>query len=432
MTQTQSETKFTNSLEFAKQLDAQDSLRKYRFEFCFPRCGERTQALYFAGNSLGLAPVNARKYINEELDDWALFGVEGHFESRHPWLPYHELVTDMLARLVGALPEEVVAMNSLTVNLHLMLVTFYKPTKQRFKIAIESDTFPSDRYAVQSQARFHGFDAEEAILSITPRPGEDLLREEDILTFIEKRGQELSVLLLGDVNYLTGQAFNLAKIAAACHEQGCIFGVNLAHGAGNLELHLHDDAVDFAVWCSYKYLNSGPGGIAGCFIHNTHGQDLERQRFAGWWGHNKETRFKMGPDFDALPGAEGFQLSNPPIFQLAALRASLEYFDSIGMTNLRAKSEILTAYAEFVLLSIPVDHFSIITPSDVAQRGAQLSVRVKNSPQNLLKRLQAKGAICDFRQPDIIRVAPAPLYCSFEDVFEFGQILGGLVEGSKA
>jgi len=423
---------FARDLEFAKQMDAQDTLRKYRFEFCFPRSGERTQALYFAGNSLGLAPVNARKYINEELDDWAHFGVEGHLESRHPWLSYHELVTAMSARLVGALPEEVVAMNSLTVNLHLMLVSFYKPTKERFKIAIDSDTFPSDRYAVQSQARFHGFDPAEAILSITPRPGEDLLQEKDILDFIEKHGKELNILLLGDVNYLTGQAFNLARIAAACHAQGCIFGVNLAHGAGNLELHLHDDDVDFAVWCGYKYLNSGPGGIAGCFIHQRHGQDLERNRFAGWWGHNKETRFKMGPDFDPLPGAEGFQLSNPPIFQLAALRASLEYFDTIGMANIRAKSELLTAYLEFVLLAIPGNFFSIITPSDITQRGAQLSVRVKNSPQNLLKQLQAKGAICDSRQPDVIRVAPAPLYCSFEDVFEFGQILDNLVNAATA
>ena len=420
---------FSNEIDFARAMDASDELRRYRFEFCFPRSGARQQALYFAGNSLGLAPVNARKYINEELDDWASYGVEGHFESRHPWLAYHELVTDMSARLVGARPEEVVAMNSLTVNLHLMLVAFYRPTTNRFKIAIESDTFPSDRYAVQSQARHHGFSPEEAILSINPRADEDLLRQDDILDFIEKHGKELSVLLLGNVNYLTGQAFDLASISSACHSQGVIFGVNLAHGAGNLELHLHDDDVDFAVWCSYKYLNSGPGGIAGCFIHNRHGQDLSIDRFAGWWGHNKETRFKMGPEFDPLPGAEGFQLSNPPIFQLAALRASLEYFDTIGMAALRAKSVQLTGYLEFVLGEIPNDFCSVISPSEPMQRGTQLSVRVKNSPQNLLKQLQDKGAICDFRQPDIIRVAPAPMYCGFEDVFELGQILAEIAKG---
>ena len=414
---------FANDLDFARQMDASDSLRKYRFEFAFPQCGERKEAIYFAGNSLGLAPVNARKYINEELDDWGFLGVEGHFESRHPWLPYHEFVTDMLARLVGAEPQEVVAMNSLTVNLHLMLVSFYQPTKERHKFLIEADTFPSDRYACASQAEFHGYKAEEAILQLTPRSGEETLRTEDIVSYLEEHGKEIAVVLLGNVNYLSGQAFDLKKIAQAAHKQGCIFGTNLAHGAGNLLLNLHNDEVDFAVWCSYKYLNSGPGAIAGCFVHDKYARDFQRPRFAGWWGHNKETRFQMGPKFDPLAGAEGWQLSNPPIFQLAALRASLEYFDVIGMPALREKSELLTGYLEFLLQALPNDFCTIITPKDPRQRGAQLSVRVKGDPKAILGKLKDQGALCDFRSPDIIRAAPAPLYCSFTDVYEFVQMM---------
>jgi kynureninase len=417
---------FANDLDFARQMDASDPLRKYRFEFSFPQCGERKEAIYFAGNSLGLAPLNARKYINEELDDWGFLGVEGHFESRHPWLPYHEFVTDMLARLVGAQANEVVAMNSLTVNLHLMLVSFYQPTKERYKILIESDAFPSDRYAVHSQAEFHGYNAKEAVLQLKPKPGEDTLATEDIISFIEENGKEIALILLGNVNYLSGQAFDLKKIAEAAHKQGCIFGTNLAPGAGNLVLNLHNDEVDFAVWCSYKYLNSGPGGIAGCFVHEKYEKDFQRPRFAGWWGHNKETRFQMGPDFDPLPGAEGWQLSNPPIFQLAALRASLEYFDVIGMPELRAKSELLTGYLEFLLTALPNNFCTIITPKDSRQRGAQLSVRVKGEPKDVLSKLKDKGALCDFRAPDIIRAAPAPLYCSFADVYEFAQLIGSL------
>ncbi len=414
---------FANDLDFARSMDAADPLRKYRFEFCFPQCGERKEAIYFAGNSLGLEPVNARKYINEELDDWAFLGVEGHFESRHPWLPYHEFVADMTARLVGAKPIEVVAMNTLTVNLHLMLLSFYRPTQERYKILIESDCFPSDRYAVASQVKNHGYQPDDAVLQIKPREGEFALRPEDILHFIDERGKEIAVILLGDVNYLTGQAFELKKIAEAAHKQGCIFGVNLAHGAGNLLLNLHDDEVDFAVWCSYKYLNSGPGGIAGCFVHERYAHDFERPRLAGWWGHNKETRFQMGPVFDPLPGAEGWQLSNPPIFQLAALRASLEYFDVIGMAEIRKKSELLTGYLEFLLKEIPDNFCTILTPSDPQQRGAQLSVRVKGNPKTTLSKLKERGAMCDFREPDIIRAAPAPLYCSFQDVYEFAKIV---------
>lgn len=419
-------TDFANDLDFAKAMDNADPLRKFRFEFCFPQCGERKQAIYFVGNSLGLEPVNARKYINDSLDDWAFLGVEGHFEGRHPWLPYHEFVTDMTARLVGAKPIEVVAMNSLTVNLHLMLVSFYRPTKERYKILTEADCFPSDRYAVASHAEFHGYTSADAVVHLKPRDGEETLRPEDVLDFIERHGKEIALVLLGNVNYLTGQAVDLKAIAAAAHKQGCLFGTNLAHGAGNLLLNLHDDDVDFAVWCSYKYLNSGPGGIAECFVHERHSGSFDLPRLAGWWGHNKQTRFAMGPTFDPLAGAEGWQLSNPPIFQLAALRASLEYFDAAGMSELRSKSVLLTGYLEFLLKSIPNNFCTIVTPRDPNQRGAQLSVRVKGEPKTYLARLKEKGVLCDFREPDIIRAAPAPLYSSFEDVYEFANIVKSL------
>lgn len=413
---------FANDLDFAKHMDEKDPLRGYREEFLFPsRAG--SDAVYFAGNSLGLQPRGVGGYLLEELGEWARLGVEGHFQARHPWLLYHEFVTDMTARLVGALPIEVVAMNSLTANLHLMLVSFYRPTRERFKILIESDAFPSDRYAVASQAQLHGYDPREAILELKPRDGEYTLRMEDIEQFIEKHGKEISVVLLGNVNYLTGQAFDLKRLAAAAHAQGCIFGTNLAHGVGNLRLNLHDDEVDFAVWCSYKYLNAGPGAIAGCFVHERYAESFDLPRLAGWWGHNKETRFQMGPDFDPLPGAEGWQLSNPPIFQLAALRASLELFDKASMQFLRKKSVLLTGYLDFLMKTIPREFCTVITPEDPEQRGAQLSIRVANQPQQLLRKLRDNGIICDFREPDVVRAAPAPLYCSFEDVYKFGLVM---------
>jgi kynureninase len=405
---------------FAKKMDGQDLLSDFRKQFAFPKDPHGRDTLYFAGNSLGMQPLKVREYIEE---DWAKLGVEGHFEARHPWLPYHENLTDMTARLVGALPHEVVVMNTLTVNLHLMMVSFYRPTASRYKIVIEHGAFPSDKYAVDSQARHHGFDPAEAVVELRPRSGESTLRTEDIVNVLNQHGGSIALVLLGQVNYLTGQAFDVKRIADAAHDNGAMVGLNLAHGAGNLLLHLHDWKVDFAVWCGYKYLNSGPGALAGCYIHEKHARNTELPRFAGWWGHDKETRFQMGPDFKAIPTAEGWQLSNPPIFQLAALRASLELFDTATMPALRRKSEQLTGYLEFLLKGIPDRFIEIITPEEPSARGCQLSFRVKGKPRELLVFLKQEGAICDFREPNVLRAAPAPLYNSFMDVYRFVSLI---------
>ena len=426
--------KYENSEAFARSMDEGDPLKSYREQFFIPtrdsladgRHDEGAEpCIYLAGNSLGLQPKNVRDYINKELEDWAAYGVEGHFHARKPWLPYHENLTEMSARLVGAKPIEVVVMNTLTTNLHLMMVSFYRPTEKRHKIVIEAGAFPSDQYAVASQAEFHGFKAEDAVLELKPRDGEDTLRNEDILAFIEEHGDEIALVMLGNVNYLTGQAFDVPSIAAAAHKVGANFGLNLAHGAGNLHLKLHDWDVDFAVWCSYKYLNSGPGSLAGCFVHERHAESFDLPRFAGWWGHDKKTRFEMGPHFDPISGAEGWQLSNPPIFQLAALRASLSIFDRVGMEAIREKGDKLTGFLEYLLNEIPDDFCTIITPASPAERGCQLSIRFRKDVETrgLLARLKEEGAICDFREPDIIRAAPAPLYNSYQDVYKFACIL---------
>jgi kynureninase len=414
---------YEDSLDFAIAMDAEDPLRQYRNQFLIPAAGERKECIYLAGNSLGLQPRKARTYIEQELDDWANLGVEGHFEAKHPWLPYHENLTEMSARLVGALPSEVVVMNTLTVNLHLMMVSFYRPTKERYKIVTESGAFPSDQYAVASQAKFHGYKPEDAVVELTPRDGESTLRTEDILSLIDRDGDKIALIVLGNVNYLTGQAFEVDKIARAARLKGCNIGLNLAHGAGNLVLKLHDWDVDFAVWCTYKYLNAGPGGLAGCFVHERHATNFDLPRFAGWWGHNKKDRFKMGPDFDPIAGAEGWQLSNPPIFQLAALRASLEIFDAATMPAIRQKSERITGYLEYLLNQLPPGFCSIITPHDPEQRGSQLSIRLAKDPHDMLAALKKEGAICDFRNPDIIRATPIPLYVKYQDVFDFAKIL---------
>lgn len=404
-------------------MDENDSLKEYRSKFHIPKTSTGEDCVYFAGNSLGLQPKNVKEYINEELSAWATLGVEGHFLARKPWLSYHENLTEMTARLVGAKPVEVVVMNTLTVNLHLMMVSFYRPTKTRHKIIVESGAFPSDQYAVASQVKFHGFDPRESIIELKPRSGEATLRPEDIIETIDKHSEHLALVMLGNVNYLTGQAFDMQAISRAAHKHGAYAGFNLAHGAGNLKLELHDWDVDFAVWCSYKYLNAGPGNLSGCFVHERHAHEFTLPRFAGWWGHNKKTRFLMGPDFDPLPGAEGWQLSNPPIFQLAALRASLEIFDAATMTEIRTKGDRLTGYLEFLLDKLPEGYCTITTPRDPAQRGCQLSLRLKGNPKQLLKDLGTQGVICDFREPDIIRVAPAPLYNTFTDVYRFAGIL---------
>lgn len=414
---------FQSDKGFADRLDKEDTLTNYRDRFFIPKHTDGKDVIYFCGNSLGLQPKSVRSFVEQELRDWETLGVEGHFRGRNPWLSYHELLTEQTARLVGAKPAEVVVMNTLTVNLHLMLVSFYRPTTMRHKIVVEARPFPSDRYAVESQIKFHGYDPLRSLVEMKPRVGEDSLRTEDIEDFLDAEGQEVALLLIGGVNYYSGQAFDMERITRAAHAKGCCVGFDLAHAAGNLVLRLYDWDVDFAVWCSYKYLNSGPGGIAGCFVHERHAQEFDVPRFSGWWGHNKQTRFKMGPTFDAIPGAEGWQLSNPPILSLAGLRASMEIFDEVGMEKLRAKSQQLTAYLEFLLDQHPAREFRIITPRDPKQRGCQLSILVHKQGRSVFDRLTEKGVVCDWREPDVIRVAPVPLYNSFADVWSFATIL---------
>lgn len=368
-------------------------------------------------------PRTAREYVIEELDDWARFAVEGHIHARHPWLPYHEFLTENMAAVIGAKPIETVVMNSLTVNLHLLLVSFFRPHGSRQKVIIEKGAFPSDQYAIESQIRCHGGDPRESLIELTPREGESTLRTEDIIETIEREGESVDLILLGGVNYYTGQAFDMQAITEAGHRKGCIVGFDLAHAAGNLELRLHDWDVDFAVWCSYKYLNAGPGAVAGAFVHERHANSFDLCRFAGWWGHDKETRFLMGPEFKPLAGAEGWQISNPPILQMAALRASLEIFDEATMPALRAKSEKLTGYLEFLLDQIGDERILVITPRDPRQRGCQLSIRVKDAHKSLFEAITKRGVYADWREPDVIRIAPVPLYNSFVDVRRFADIL---------
>ena len=414
---------FEASASFAAAMDTSDPLKRFRDKFFMPKQSSGDDVLYFTGNSLGLQPKTARAYIEQELKDWETLGVEGHFHAKNPWMPYHEFLTDSLANVVGAKPIEVVAMNSLTVNLHLLMVSFYRPTRERHKIVIEAGAFPSDQYAVQSQIKFHDFDVENALIELNPRIGETLLRTADIEKTLEENGDSIALILLGGVNYYTGQLFDMRRITEIGHRLGAIVGFDLAHAAGNIELHLHNWNVDFAAWCSYKYLNAGPGAIAGVFVHERYSENFDLPRFAGWWGHEKETRFLMGDEFVPIKGAEGWQLSNPPIFQLAALKASLDVFEEAGIKNLTEKSRKLTAYLEFLLSEIKDERISVITPSDPNQRGCQLSIRVQNSDKNLFNAITEKGVIADWREPDVIRVAPVPLYNSFTDVFKFAETL---------
>lgn len=423
-------------------MDEQDSLKDFREKFFIPKQESGEDVLYFTGNSLGLQPKTTRVYIEQELKDWEKWGVEGHFHAKNPWMPYHEFLTNSMANVVGAHTVETVVMNSLTVNLHLLMVSFYRPDGKRNKIVIEKNAFPSDQYAVQSQIRFHQHsvasalaDASDyafahanatdknALIELAPREGETTLRTEDIEKTLRENGDEIALILLGGVNYYTGQAFDMQRITEIGHEIGAVVGFDLAHAVGNLELNLHDWNVDFAAWCSYKYLNSGPGGIAGVFVHERHAESFDLPRFAGWWGHDKETRFLMGDRFLPIKGAEGWQLSNPPIFQMASLRASLEIFEEAGMKNLREKSVKLTNYLEFLLSEIRDDRIEIITPKNEKDRGCQLSIRVKNSDKSLFSKITKRGVIADWREPDVIRVAPVPLYNSFFDVFKFAGIL---------
>jgi kynureninase len=422
---------FDDSLDHARDLDRADPLNSFRSQFHIPKMASGEDQIYLAGNSLGLQPRRTADYVNEFLRDWASMGVRGHFEGPHPWLPYHEFLTSGLADLVGAGRHEVVAMNSLTVNLHLMLATLYQPSPARCKILIEEHAFPSDAYAVDTHVRFRSYDPRDVVVKVAPRPGEALLRQENLLEAIDRHGEKLALILLPAVQYYTGQVLPIAEIVRRAHAVGAIVGFDLAHAIGNIPLSLHEWGADFAVWCSYKYLNSGAGSVGGCFLHELHGRNVELPRLGGWWGHDKATRFQMGTDFHPIPTVEGWQLSNPPILSLAAIRASLDVFASAGgMTPLRRKSEQLTAYLEQLLMSSRGKPVTIITPADPKQRGCQLSLTVQSgrlSGKQLQQQLDSARIACDWREPNVIRVAPTPLYNSFEDVFRFVQILQGLL-----
>lgn len=417
---------FQNTREFAQQLDAQDELFKYRDEFLFPSINGKN-VIYFTGNSLGLQPKLTQAYVDEVMNDWAKLAVEGHFYADKPWWDYHERFAVPLSGIVGAKPSEITVMNTLTVNLHLMMVSFYRPTPKKYKIICEEKAFPSDQYMFQSQVKFHGYDPKEAIVEIKRREGEHNIRHEDIIAKIEEIGEELALVLIGGVNYYTGQVFDIKTITEAGHKTGAYVGWDLAHAAGNIELELHDWDVDFACWCSYKYMNSGPGNASGCFVHERHHHDNDLPRFAGWWGHNKERRFKMEPDFDPVNGADGWQISNLPILSLAPYLASAEMFAEVGMKKLIQKRNLLTAYLEFILHEIDREidgtEFEIITPHNQEERACQLSVYLHGQGRALFEYLMKNGVITDWREPNVIRLAPAPFYCSFEDMYEFGQIL---------
>ena len=415
-----------NTLDFAIKQDELDPLKSYRKQFHFPSFHEK-KMIYYTGNSLGLQPISIKKYIDQELNDWAKWGVEGHFHAQRPWMPYHEFITEKAAKIVGGKNNEVVVTHSLTTNLHLLMVSFYRPTKTRFKILCEKKAFPSDQYALQSQAKFHGYQPEEAIVEIGPRDGEYTIREEDVLAKIEELGESLAMIMIGGVNYFTGQVFPMKEITAAGHKVGATVGFDLAHGAGNIPVSLHDWNVDFAAWCGYKYLNSGPGGSSGLFIHERHVKNKDLIRFAGWWGHDKNDRFLMPDKFNPIPTAEAWQLSNAPVLSMAAHLASLDIFDEVGMDALREKSIQLTNYQEFIINNINERNshinLEIITPKDTSKRGCQLSIVAHGQGKSLFEKLSANGVVADWREPNVIRIAPVPLYNSFEDAFDFGKII---------
>jgi kynureninase len=414
--------KFLSSLSFARSLDRKDPLKEFKSKFHIPKVNGK-KSIYLIGNSLGLQPKTTKQFINEELLDWANLGGEGHVHSRRPWLYYHKFSKKAVAALVGAKPAEVVVMNQLTVNLHLMLVSFYTPTAQRYKIITEAGAFSSDQYAFESQLKFHGLNPAEALIELNPREGEFCLRTEDIIKAIQDHSKELALVILGGVQYYTGQFFDLKKITEAGHHAGAMVGFDLAHAVGNVPVNLHTNDVDFAVWCSYKYLNSGPGAIAGVFVHERHAHS-NKPRFAGWWGHNEQERFQMKKGFRPMPGVDGWQLSNVPIFQSAAHLASLEIFSETSISTLRKKSLLLTGYLEFLLYQITnhEKHFRIITPANPQERGCQLSILMLTNGKSVFKKLTKAGVITDWREPDVIRVAPVPLYNSFEEVYQFVEI----------
>jgi kynureninase len=417
---------FSADETFAQELDAADPLRAFREKFHLPLGKNGQPLIYFAGNSLGLMPKSARKVVEQELEDWAQLGVDAHMDAATPWYSSHESLREPMARIVGAKPVEVICMNSLTVNLHLMMATFFRPTKSRFKVLMEEPAFPSDTYAIKTQLRHHGLDSKDALLLARPREGEATVRTEDIVELIEKNADSLAVVLIGAVNFFTGQFFDIPAITAAARKHGIAVGIDFAHAAGNVPLSLHDWNVDFAVWCSYKYLNAGPGAIAGAFVHERHATNTELPRLAGWFGNDPKTRFRMQlePEFVPVPSADGWQISNPPIFSMAPLRASLAVFDEAGgMGPLREKSKKLTGYLEFLLGRAGSDRFTVITPRNPEARGCQLSILAHQNPKELHQELEAAGVKADFREPNVIRAAPAPLYNSFHDVWRFAQIM---------
>jgi len=422
---------FQNNLDFAKRLDDKDPLKHFREMFYIPIMYGK-ECIYFTGNSLGLQPKRTQDYVVDELEDWASLGVEGHFHARNPWMPYHEIFPRQLSKIVGCKETEVVVMNQLTVNLHLLMVTFYRPTKQRYKIICEAKAFPSDQYAFETQAKCHGFNPTDAVIEVSPREGEYTLRTEDIVSIIKQHGDSVAVVLFGGVNYYTGQLFDMNTITDAVHAVGAYAGFDLAHAAGNVELHLHDWNIDFACWCSYKYLNSGPGGVAGVYINEKHAANKDLPRFAGWWGYKKETRFKMEKGFEAIPTAEGWQLSNAPILSMAAHKAALDIFDEAGIDRLHEKRRLLAGYLHYILNDINSNQtekiIEVITPVNENERGCQVSMLMLKRGREIFDELTKQGVIADWREPNVIRVAPVPSYNSFEDVWRFGNIIESILK----
>ncbi len=417
---------FEFSLEFAKSMDQKDPLRSYRNQFYFPKTANGKDKVYFSGNSLGLQPKSTRSYVEQEMKDWETLAVKGHFLSKNPWYTYQRILKKGLAECVGAQEHEVTAMNSLTANLHFLFVSFYRPTKQRYKILMLKNAFPSDQHALRSQVKFHGYDPKTSLIQIGPSASEGILDPKELYSVIEKQGQEIALIFLEGVNYLTGQLFDMKKITELGHAQGCTVGFDLAHATGNVPMHLHDWDVDFAMWCNYKYMNSGPGVVGGAFVHDRFSKDKTIPRFEGWFGHNEDTRFLNEAEFDPMPGVDAWQVSNVPILSSAALKASLDMFVEVGMENLRKKSLQLTAYAEFLLKEHCKHKVDIVTPSDPAQRGCQLSTAIEGIGKKVYEKLIESGVICDWREPNIIRIAPVPFYNSFEDIYHFVEILNGV------
>jgi kynureninase len=416
---------FDATLEYAQSQDQLDVLHPFRERFLFPE-HNGVPTVYFCGNSLGLQSSAVKYLMDVELADWAKYGVEGHFQAKSPWFSYHQQFSEPLAKIVGAQKEEVVAMNTLTVNLHLLLLSFYRPAKGRYKIIMEAGAFPSDQYAIETQVRMYGYDPNEAIIEISPRDGAHIIEEEDILAAIENAGDSLALVLFGGVNYYTGQLFDMKLITKAAHNVGAYCGFDLAHAVGNIPMQLHDWEVDFACWCSYKYLNSGPGAVGGAYVHEKHGNNPDTFRLAGWWGNEESNRFKMQKGFVPAKGAASWQMSNAPVFNMVAHRASLDLFEKASLPALREKSLRMTAYMEYLLLQLTHLSFTIITPKEPMRRGAQLSLLFAEKGREVFKALTDNGVIADWREPNVIRIAPVPMYNNFEDCYRFYEILASL------